>query len=351
MITALIAIMTLCPAYDLVAADAITVEQVIGPEFPGAYKHPASFDILENGDIYLAYYGGGGEYVDDSCVWGMRKPKDTGSWTTPVVIADTPFLSEGNPVVWQAPDGLVWLFYVQRYGETWSESRIKAKISRDGAQTWSDSMMVAWEPGMMVRSHPIVLANGQYLLPIYHETGGDREEVGDDTASLFLFFDPATKTWSESGRIRSRTGNLQASVVALSDSHLVAYCRRGGGYEPCDDCYIVRAESLDGGRTWSRGEDSPFPNPNSAIDFIKLASGNLLLVYNDSMDERTPLTVAISTDNDATYAHRKNIGEGNTTFAYPVARQAPDGKIHVVYTTQGRTVIMHAVFEEEAILD
>ena len=37
-------------------------------------------------------------------------------------------------------------------------------------------------------------------------------------------------------------------------------------------------------------------------------------------------------------------------FAYPDAIQTQDGKIHVIYTTQGRTVIMHAVFDESAIL-
>ena len=66
------------------------------------------------------------------------------------MIADTPDRGEGNPVVWQAPDGVVWLFYVNRYDETWSSSRIKAKISRDGAVTWSDSFMLTFEPGAMV---------------------------------------------------------------------------------------------------------------------------------------------------------------------------------------------------------
>ena len=43
------------------AAD-INVTKVIGTEFPGRYKHPASITELDNGDLYLAYYGGSGEY-------------------------------------------------------------------------------------------------------------------------------------------------------------------------------------------------------------------------------------------------------------------------------------------------
>ena len=61
---------------------------------------------------------------------------------------------------------------------------------------------------------------------------------------------------------------------------------------------MVRAESTDGGWTWSEGRDSAFPNPNAAVDFLKLASGNLLLVFNDSMTSRTPLVAALSTDGD-----------------------------------------------------
>ncbi len=337
-----------CAAF---AGDDIVTTKVFGPEIPGKYKHPASFTELDNGDLYLAYYGGGGEYEDDSCVWGSRLKKGKKKWTRPVVIADTPFLSEGNPVVWQAPDSLVWLFYVQRYGETWSESRIKGKISKDRGKTWSDSFMVAFEQGMMVRARPIVLNDGDYLLPIYHETGHDREKVGDDTTSLFLRYSPKTHTWTETNRIYSRLGNLQPSPVQITDDYLISYSRGGGGYAHMPDGWLVRSESHDGGRTWSEGKDSQFPNPNAATDFIKLRNGHLLLAYNDSISERTPLTIAISTDNDKTYPYRRNMAEGNNTFAYPVVIQTRDDKIHVLYTTNERTTIMHAVFDESAILE
>lgn len=336
-------------AQDDAVQDDIVHTKVIGTEFPGQYKHPASITELSNGDLYVAYYGGDGEY-EDSKVWAMRRRAGEEYWTTPEIIADTPFRGEGNPVVWEAPDGVLWLFYVQRYGDTWSDSRIKAKLSKDSGDTWSDSFMVSLEKGMMVRSRPIVLNNGDYLLGVYHETGHDREKVGNDTTSLFLRFDPETKEWSWSNKIYSRQGNLQPTPVQITDEYLVTYNRRGGGYGPTQDGYLVRSESRDGGYTWTPGKDSDFPNPNSATDFIKLKNGHLMLVYNDSMNERTPLTVAISTDGDETYPHRRHIGEGNNTFAYPVALQTRDGKLHVLYTTNDRTQIMLATFDEEAIL-
>jgi predicted neuraminidase len=150
----------------------------------------------------------------------------------------------------------------------------------------------------------------------------------------------------------SANGNLQPAPVQISDDYLVAYCRPGGNFEPNPKRFVIRSESRDGGRTWSKGTDSLFPNPNSAVDFIKLQNGHLLLVYNDTnTGDRMPLTVAISTDNDRTYPHRRNIvNQPGDTAAYPVAIQTRDGKIHVVYTSQERQVVNHAVFEEVAIL-
>jgi predicted neuraminidase len=340
------------PFTRVVANEGIKIERIFGPEIPGEYKHPASITELDNGDLYLVYYGGAGEYSSDTAVYGSRLVKGASEWTRPAIIADTPGRSEGNAVVWQAPDGIVWLFYITNYGSTWSESRIKYKLSKDRAQTWSDSDILTFELGSMVRGRPIVLNDGDYLLPVYHETGGNREWTAEDTCSYFFRFDRKTKTWSESNRIHSPNGNLQPAVVQINDNYLVAYCRPGGDFEPNPNRFVIRSESRDGGDTWSDGEDSEFPNPNSAVDFIRLQSGHLLLVYNNTnVGDRMPLSAAISTDNDRSYPHRRNlVNQPGDTAAYPVAIQTQDGKIHVVYTSQERTVVNRATFDESAIL-
>ena len=351
---ALICTLTLTAHGDLILPQFrtnIETHRVFGGEHPGPYKHPASITQLENGDLYIAYYGGEFEYSDKTAVYGSRRVAGENEWSHPEEIASVPFHGVGNPVVWQAPDGLVWLFFNVQFGDTWSNARVKAKISHDGGHSWTDSFMLAMEEGSMVRGQPIVLKNGDYLLPMYHETGDDRERMDDSTSSYFLRYNPETKTWSETNRIRSEAGNLQAQVVQISENELFCFMRRGGDYEPTESGWMLRASSSDGGHTWTDAEPTEFPNPNSAIELIRLKNGHLVLIYNDNMNARTPLTVAVSTDNGQTWPHRRTIAGGQNTYAYPYAIQGQDEKIYLIYTTNSRTTIMMAVFDEAAITE
>jgi predicted neuraminidase len=326
------------------------IERVFGPETKtGPYKHPARIEALKNGDLYLVYYGGQGEYAIDTGVYGSRLKKSARKWTDPVRIAHDPFHSLGNAVIWQAPDGLVWLFYVVRPGETWSTSRVQAKVSRDSAQTWSDAFPLVNDQGMMVCNKPIVLHNGHYLLPLYFESGFDTEFTSPESSGLFLHYDPKKNEWKQSSKIRSSTGNIQPVPVEIKPNFLISYIRRGGNFEPTTNGWIIRAESHDGGWTWSPGVNTSFKNPNSSVDFIKLRNGNLLLLYNNSMNERTPLTIAISSDADKTWPWRRNVAEGPYDYAYPMAVETSDGKIHLIFTSHERTIVNHAVLDEDWI--
>lgn len=326
----------------------IRMETIFGSETKtGPYKHPSSITELDNGDLLLAYYGGGGEYEVETAVFGSRLKAGSKRWSKPQRWAFNSMYSMGNPVVWQAPDQRVWLFFVVRPGATWSTSRIGAKTSDDGGRTWSDTFMITFDAGTMVRSRPIVLSDEQYLLPIYHETGEDTEMTAPDTSSVFLKFNPRTRQWSRSHHVYSRMGNLQAAVVEVAPGHCLALCRRGGDYEPGNDGYVVKTESRDGGVTWSAGQETEFPNPNAAVELIRLRSGNLLFIYNHSMHERTPLRAVLSTDQGRTWARRLDLASGPGSFSYPTALQTRDGRIHVTFTAAERTEIRRAIFTEQ----
>ena len=329
----------------------IQTERVFGPEVPtGRYKHPVCITDLQSGDLLLAYYGGDGEYSSTTSVFGSRRTRGSKRWSQPQVLAHNPMYAMGNPVVWQAPDLTVWLFFVVRPGDTWSSSRIMAKTSKDEGKTWTDPFVVTWEAGTMVRGRPLAISRDRFLLPVYHETGDNPEFTGPDTSSFFLLFDSQAKRWTESDRIHSRMGNLQPAVASIAGDHLLAMCRRAGDYVAGHEGYVVRSESTDGGKTWSAGVETTFPNPNAAVELIRLRNGHLLFVFNNSMNDRTPLTAAISTDGGRSFPYLKNLAEGPGDFGYPTAIQTPDGKIHVTYTSDERSVIRHAVFDESAVL-
>jgi predicted neuraminidase len=342
-------IVTLFSVLCYSASAELKIEKVFGPETPGGtYKHPAAIEELANGDVFIVYHGGEGEYEDDTAVFGTRRARGSSKWSPPKRIADTPDRGDGNAVIWQEPGGLVWLFYVTRYGETWADSIIKYKHSSDQGETWSDAEIISFEKGMMVRSQPIPLANGDFLLPIYHERGTDREAVGADSTSLFARYNKDKKQWTFSNEVRSRLGNIQPSVVDIGGDRMLAFCRRGGGYGYVPDGFMVKTESRDGGRTWSPGVDTEFPNPNSAVDLIKLRNGHLVLIYNDSFrGDRMPLTMRVSTDNGKTWPSVRNIvKKPGDDAAYPFIIEAGDGKIHGVYTSGERTIVNHFVIDE-----
>jgi hypothetical protein len=54
-------------------AGELRIERLFGPEVKtGPYKHPARIESLANGDLYVVYYGGEGEYAIDTGVFGSR---------------------------------------------------------------------------------------------------------------------------------------------------------------------------------------------------------------------------------------------------------------------------------------
>ena len=161
-------------------------------------------------------------------------------------------------------------------------------------------------------------------------------------------YNPKKRLWTESNRVRSRLGNIQPAPAWIEADRLLAFCRRGGDYKGQNDGWLVRTESLDGGRTWSEGADSEFPNPNAAVDFLRLASGHHLLVYNRSFSDRTPLSVALSVDGAKTFPYRRDlVADPQGDYGYPTAIQARDGLIHIVLTSDERTVVRRLTFRED----
>ena len=279
----LLATILAVPAAELRIETAIRAGDQDRPlQTPGAHRG------TRNGDFYAVYYGGEGEYAVDTGVFGSRLKKGSRKWTPPTRIAHDPFRSLGNGVIWQAPDGLVWLFYVVRYGETWSTSRVQAKVSRDNAQTWSDAFPLVSDEGMMVCNRPIVLHNGDYLLPLYHETGHDTEFTAPDSSGLFLRYDVKKKKWKQTGRIRSATGTSSRCRWKCATTFSSPTSGGAAILNPRPTAGRSAPSRTTAAGPGAKASTRHSRTPTAAVDFIKLRSGNLLLVFNDSMNDRTP---------------------------------------------------------------
>jgi predicted neuraminidase len=105
---------------------------------------------------------------------------------------------------------------------------------------------------------------------------------------------------------------------------------------------ICVADSSDAGITWTQARPIDLPNPNSGIDALALRDGRIVLVYNHSSRERTPLNLAVSKDGEhfhMFYTLEDEPGE----YSYPAIIQARNGDLHITYTWR-RQRIRHVTF-------
>jgi predicted neuraminidase len=131
--------------------------------------------------------------------------------------------------------------------------------------------------------------------------------------------------------------------VQLTGGQILAYLRPGG-----KGGVIWRTVSDDLGETWQSPTPTKTPNPNSGFDLIRLMSGNLLIAFNDSNSERTPLCLALADENE-NWRFMYCLEDGPGEYSYPSLIQTTDGFIHIVYTYQ-RKHIEYATFSEDWML-
>merc|ERR1711904_522139 len=99
---------------------------------------------------------------------------------------------------------------------------------------------------------------------------------------------------------------------------------------------VWRADSADGGKTWTKPYQTKLPNNNSGLDVAKMPhSGTLVLAYNPTSDsdERTPLQLAISDDNGETWkvgwnsdTEKGNVKTQGHEYSYPSCVPWPAGE-------------------------
>ncbi|MCR8630625.1 sialidase family protein [Paenibacillus radicis (ex Xue et al. 2023)] len=312
---------------------------------PNLYEtsHAANLLELDNGDLLCVWFSGSGEGNPDTNIVLSKLPLGGSEWSRPDELSSDLERSEQNPVLFQAPNGQVWLMHTSNEPHNQQTSRVVRRISEDRGNTWSEPEIWFDEQGIFLR-HPIVItSSGVWVLPIYY-----CKDDGEYSA-VKVSIDEGS-SWSDHTVPSSEKG-VQMNIIERRDSSLFTMFRS----RLADRIYT--SVSKNDGRTWTEPQPSELPNNNSSTQVVKLANGHLALIYNDASLERgqyrmvvkdgqerrkavrTPLTLSISEDEGVTWPYSVNLQEADDEYkeneigySYPSIIQSRDGKLHIAYT-------------------
>jgi len=208
--------------------------------------------------------------------------------------------------------------------------------SEDNGKTWSKPIKLP--DGILgpIKNQPIQLVNGNILSPSSTES-----KSGDWKIHLESSIDMG-KTWVKSEALNDseKFGAIQPVILNYGDQKLQLLSRTKNNV-------VSQNWSEDNGKTWSEMTPTSLPNPNSGIDGVTLKDGRQLLVYNPTSKnwgDRVPLSIGLSSNGknwnrvlDLEPLTETTDKEGEE-YSYPTVIQAEDGKIHLVYTWNRKTV-------------
>lgn len=289
--------------------------QPVFEAIPGKIEsHSPAITALPNGDLLAAWFSYEGPHeLNGSAIYMSRLSAGENLWQEPWMHIDRPE-GDGNPVLYSEGDR-VFLFQAVVPG-LWSTAHIETQISEDGGRTWSAPSMLPGPLGANVRFPPVRTAAGHLLLPAY-----------DDLIQRALFYTSQDGAeWDLLGAVWTSPAAIQPSVAVLPDGRLLAVMRN------TDGGWLWGMGSENAGLSWSAPRDSGFANPGSPAALLQLASGNLLLVYNDSPTDRLNFTAALSADHGATWPCRRTLTDADESCSYPAVCQSSDGLIHILFS-------------------
>jgi predicted neuraminidase/peroxiredoxin len=315
------------------------VAQPVFNKIPGMPAHHCStLAEAANGDLLCLWYGGSYESAEDQVLFLARRRSGQRAWDEPEVLVRNPGQPPGNAVIFRDGADRLWVVWGRmessrplRRGAGWGQCRLFSRTSSDDGHTWSEDKEWPDSLGQLPRNVPVILKNGSLILGLTGHIGGQH----DDSGSFFVITNDNGATWERSGGI---PGGSQPTLIERADGSLMALMR--------NDPRLLQSESRDGGRTWSAPVPTGIPNPNAGVAMTKLASGSVLLVFNDTERGRTPLSVARSTDDGYTWEEPLKLESNPGEYSYPCIIQTRDGLIHISYTFR-RYGIMHVEMNED----
>ncbi|ELI8127119.1 exo-alpha-sialidase [Yersinia enterocolitica] len=366
-------------------------KRVITAMLPSAcpQNHAANILPLPDGSLMCVWFGGTQEGIADISVWSSRLSAGSERWSDAAKLSDDAERSEQNPVLFLAPDNMLWLMWTAQFSGNQDTAIVRCRKSADLGKSWGAIETLLDKPGTFIRQPVTVLPDGKWLLPVWYcRTKNGEKWVGNDDISAVKISSDQGKTWRDV-EVPDSKGCVHMNITPLTDGTLVALFRSRWA----DNIYC--SHSADGGESWSVPEPTTLPNNNSSIQVTTLQDGRLALVFNnmsaagaqerraslyDEIDDgddsrkepvvtggrtafwgapRAPMTVALSSDGGKTWPWQRDldVGDGycmtnnsleklNREYSYPSIKQGDDGQLHIAYTYFRQAIKYVRIFPE-----
>lgn len=227
------------------------------------------------------------------------------TWGPEREIAHHPECQAGGPFAFTARDGVVRVIYMGWYRSVWRNNQPDMEQTRsdlwcieshDGGKTWTNDQMI-FKGYTGATNGAIQTDRGHILVPLSYLVADPGRLV-----SACVISPDSGQTWKlgeciDLGGHGDHAGALEPAVVQLKDGRVWMLIRTTAGH-------FWQAFSSDQGQTWSEPIPTEIESPSAPGHVIRLASGRLALVWNNTMQTtkgRDTLSLAFSDDEGKTW--------------------------------------------------
>ncbi len=281
--------------------------------------HASTIVEVEKGRLIAAWFGGKDEGAKDVQIYLARF--DGEKWGKPDVVGTEPGQPTWNPVLFLTKKKTLHLWY--KAGPNPMSWTGYLRTSTDGGKTWSKPAMLPAGFYGPVRAKPIQV--GDAIL-----AGTSLESHNCWTPYVDISTDDGL-TWTRSAPfgVEGKFAQIQPTLFHVPGGRTPKAVALMRSKEPRKIC---RAESVDGGKTWTAAEATELLNPSSGIDVARTGPEELFLIYNPSTILRTPISLARSADDGKTWMKVHDLENGVGEFSYPAMIVSEAGKLEITYT-------------------
>ena len=310
---------------------------------------------LRDGRVILAYsryYGTNGN-DHGSAVIALRESRDGGfTWTKEdrTIVENEGGMNVMSVSLLRMADGRLALFYLVK--NSFEDCRPVMRVSTDEGATWGAPVKCVADADVgyyvLNNDRAVQLKSGRIVLPLCHHDWLPERKTWDMNGEvLAALSDAGGATWRLSRERRKgydplgrRISTQEPGVIELRDGTVLMWIRGNGGVQ-------YAAYSHDGGESWSRPSPWALHSPVSPATVFRLRNGDLCAVWNDHEGHpelkrkpgaveglRTPLAIAISTDEGRSWSHRKILESNPKGWYCYIAQLEMDGYVLLSYCAE-----------------